>query len=75
VLSRDGRLTPELLPASIVHGVPVVAGIGAGRSLAAVEQEHIRAVLRQTSGRRRQAAEMLGISTATLWRKLKDMAE
>jgi len=75
VLTRDGRLTPELLPASIVHGVPAPATGSVGRSLAAVERAHIREVLRQTSGRRRQAAELLGISTATLWRKLKDMGE
>jgi two-component system, NtrC family, response regulator HydG len=41
------------------------------RSLAAVEREHIEAMLRLTGGHRARAARILGISTSTLWRKLK----
>jgi DNA-binding NtrC family response regulator len=36
-----------------------------------VEREHIDLVLRQTGGKLREAAEILGISTATLWRRRK----
>ena len=36
-----------------------------------VEQDHIRAVLKLTGGNRSKAAKALGISTSTLWRKLK----
>jgi two-component system response regulator HydG len=74
-LSRDGRLTPDFLPTAIVHGVPATAASGAARSLGDLERAHIRAVLKQTSGQRRKAAAILGISTATLWRKLKQMGE
>jgi len=71
VLSRDGRLTPELLPTSILHPP---AGPGADRrTLADLGHEHIREVLRQTSGNRRKAAAILGISTTTLWRRLKQV--
>jgi DNA-binding NtrC family response regulator len=41
------------------------------RSLAVVEREHIEAVLRATGGHKARAARILGISTSTLWRKLK----
>jgi len=69
VLSRDGRLTPELLPTGIVH--PTAARPRRGQRLDEVELDHIREVLRQASGNRRRAAAILGISTTTLWRKLK----
>jgi two-component system, NtrC family, response regulator HydG len=73
ILSRDGRLTPDLLPAGIVHRETALALAGKNneQTLAHLEEQHIAAVLRQTNGNRKQAAAMLGIDTATLWRKLK----
>jgi DNA-binding NtrC family response regulator len=74
ILSRDGQLSPDLFPSAIIHGTHRTAGAGrsAGkRSLSDVEGAHIQDVLQQTGGNRRQAATILGISTATLWRKLK----
>ena len=71
VLSRDGRLTPELFPTSIVHSSSAPANATKGTTLDQVELAHIQEILRQTSGNRRRAAAILGISTATLWRKLK----
>jgi DNA-binding NtrC family response regulator len=71
ILSRDGRLTPELFPAGIVHRSPGPEGASGKRSLADVESAHIQEVLRETNGNRREAAAILGIGTATLWRKLK----
>jgi len=41
------------------------------RNLREVEMDHIRTVLRATGGHRTRAAKILGISQATLWRKLK----
>jgi transcriptional regulator with GAF, ATPase, and Fis domain len=69
VLSHDGRLTPELFPTGIVH--PSASTLTATRSLQAVGLDPIHEVLRQTSGNRRRAAAVLGISTTTLWRMLK----
>jgi DNA-binding NtrC family response regulator len=68
VLSRDGRLTPDLLPTAIVH--PAVTPPGGRRTLADVGLDHVHEVLRQTGGNRRKAAAILGISTTTLWRRL-----
>jgi len=70
VLSRDGRIIPEFFPSSIVHGTSMLAR-AAGSSLDELTEAHIQDVLRQTGGNRRRAAAVLGISTTTLWRKLK----
>ncbi len=47
------------------HGVPLWEA-----SLADVESEHIRRVLRACKGNRTKAARTLGISRSTLWRKM-----
>ena len=75
ILSRDGRLTPDLFPSGIVHRTAGPGRSAGKRSLDEVAREHIADVLRETEGNRRQAAEILGISTATLWRKLKQTKE
>jgi len=41
-------------------------------TLAAVEQRHILSILEQAEGNRASAAEILGISRTTLWRKLRE---
>src|SRR5213596_724621 len=46
----------------------------AGMTMADVERAAIEAVLRQTKGNRRNAAEVLGIGERTLYRKLKEYA-
>jgi DNA-binding NtrC family response regulator len=71
ILSRDGQLTPDLFPSAIIHRTAVTALSGGKRSLNEVAEAHIEDVLQQTGGNRGQAAAILGISTATLWRKLK----
>ncbi len=42
-------------------------------SLAELEKEHIRHVLGRTGGNKSRAAEMLGISRVSLWRKIKNL--
>ncbi len=75
VLCEGDVIRPEHLPASIVH-----AGLTHRRetgdptqSLAEVERDHIRAVLAACGGNKARAAAVLGISSTTLWRKLKEM--
>ncbi len=73
VLCKDGVIRPEDLPADIVQ--TIAAGphslVGVDQSLQEVERRHIHAVLESVSGSRAQAAKILGISTATLWRRLR----
>jgi two-component system, NtrC family, response regulator HydG len=72
VLSRDDLILPEYLPPTVLYGSrPAAPAGGASRALAHVEADHIQTVLRQTGGNRSRAARTLGISPATLWRKLK----
>lgn len=74
VLSRDGVIRPENLPPRIVREAENVgpAAVGSNRTLADVESDHIRGVMRLTGGNRTRAAQILAISTTTLWRKLKE---
>jgi len=70
VLSRDGLILPAHLPPRVVHGGAAGEGNPLGRTLAAAERDHIRAVLKSLGGNRTRAARALGISASTLWRKL-----
>jgi transcriptional regulator with PAS, ATPase and Fis domain/predicted hydrocarbon binding protein len=76
VLSRSGSITPELLPSNVVLGTGARPGPGKGlRTLDQVEREHISAVLAESGGNRTRAAAALGISQATLWRRLKTVKD
>lgn len=73
VICRDGVITPDCLPPNVHRGGPAdESEYPACLSLAEVEQRHIRRVLEAAGGNRRRAAQLLGIGTATLWRRLKD---
>ena len=73
VLSVDQVIRPESLPPKILHAEAFDAkrSRSPARSLAEVERDHIHAVLAHCEGNRTRAAEVLGISPSTLWRKLK----
>ena len=73
VFSRDGLILPEHLPPVILHFRLTRAqnGDALTRTLAQVEFDHIRAVLELMGGSKTRAAKLLGLSQATLWRKLK----
>jgi len=72
VLCRDELILPQDLPPVILQAKPPgLAKKATARALAEVEQEHIEQVLQSVEGNRTKAAEILGISSATLWRKLK----
>lgn len=73
VLCKDGVIRPEDLPTEIAQMIqaPAHSSAGVGQSLREVEQRHIQAVLDSVDGNRTQAAKILGISTATLWRRLR----
>ena len=73
VLSEDGTIRPCHLPRCVRENTyrPDQETLSPNQSLAEVEQNHIERVLSYTEGNKRQAARILGISPATLWRRLK----
>ena len=74
VLSQGPIIRPEYLPPSVLRGVPNSSRSYTGNvqmSLADLEQQHILSVLQSCNDNRSRAAKALGISVATLWRKLK----
>ncbi len=74
VVCHEGLILPENLPVGIYRAVSTGRGLfPVDMPLAQVEQEHIRQVLHHTEGNRTKAAAILGISGATLWRKMKEM--
>ncbi|MEW5923123.1 MAG: sigma 54-interacting transcriptional regulator [Candidatus Zixiibacteriota bacterium] len=73
ILSGDGAVRAKHLPPQIID--PGKARHDpdrtAPRTLEEVELEHIRKILQLTGGNRAEAARILGIGQATLWRKMK----
>jgi transcriptional regulator with PAS, ATPase and Fis domain/predicted hydrocarbon binding protein len=76
IFSSDGLITVESLPAAVCSKAP---GFGPGRpasdKLEDIEMEHILRILKDCGGNRARAGKRLGISQATLWRKLKEDPE
>jgi DNA-binding NtrC family response regulator len=64
---RQAQLPPSLHPE---HPHSELAPENPLRSLRELEAEHIRKVLDACGGNRTRAAEILGVSSVTLWRKL-----
>ena len=74
VLARGNRIELEDLPDDVRRAAPATGGpgIATSRTLADIEREHILGVLESADGNRTRAAAILGIGSATLFRKLKE---
>ena len=73
IVSDGGHIMPEHLPPEVRspgHDATRAAG-STGRMLRDLERDHILAVLEESGGNRTRAARVLGISSTTLWRKVK----
>ena len=70
-LAQSDRIGVEDLPPEVGSARLASPGPGEIRTLAEVERDYIAAALRASGGNRANAAEALGIGTATLYRKLK----
>jgi DNA-binding NtrC family response regulator len=78
MVACDGaEIGPHHLPALAHDGSAASAGANAPalRPLADIEREHILRVVRATTGRRSQAAQILGISERNLYRKLREYSD
>lgn len=73
ILADDDILDETLLPYEMQGPQPPKAGQPASAfDLAAIEQQHIQHVLHHVHGNRAEAARLLNIGVATLYRKLKE---
>jgi two-component system response regulator HydG len=78
VLSRSAELTEQDLPDSIANATPQAPSalsFPVGTPLAEIELRVIRDTLRHTKGDKSLAAQLLGISTRTIYRKLDGTGE
>ena len=73
LLSTDGAIRAQDLPLSSPHGPGAGVGANGGSlSLADLERRHIESVLRQANWHQGRAAQVLGISSKTLYRKIRE---
>lgn len=70
ILAEGTSLTPDLLPEEFHQQQSSTFGISSNSSLSEVEQAHIKRVLDRVEGNKTKAADILGIGTSTLYRKI-----
>jgi two-component system response regulator HydG len=78
VLSRSEALGEADLPANLAAAAPSAPthlGFEVGTTLDEIELRVIRETLRHTKGDKSLAAQLLGISTRTIYRKLDGVTE
>lgn len=71
ILARTATISVKDLPPEVQQGRAALRAVGT-LNLKETEERHIRQALERAGGNRRQAASALGISTVTLWRKMKE---
>ncbi len=72
ILAENEMITIAALPRELGEQWDGAQDAAAPLSLEDVEKRHIQSMMRRTSGNRSQAAELLGISRKTLYRKLRE---
>lgn len=72
ILSNDGQANESLLPVNMQEQTVNGYYDSPHFDLASVEKQHIKKVLKQVRGNRTEAARLLNIGVATLYRKLKE---
>jgi len=70
-LARGRRIELEDLPEDVRESLPVPVVAGGVRPLGAVERDYVLAALERNGGNQTVTARQLGISAATMYRKLK----
>jgi len=73
VAAAGGRIEERHLPADGYHTALVDELLRAANPLAALEEHVLREVLERCGWRMQEAAERVGVSRVTLWRKMKDL--
>ena len=77
ILSVSGTITPDNLPAQVLDysRTPSYLRDPLQCTLEELEQAHIKTVMKLMDGNKTKAAQQLGISQTTLWRKLNQMQD
>ncbi|QSQ27156.1 sigma 54-interacting transcriptional regulator [Pyxidicoccus parkwayensis] len=70
-LARGRRIDWEDLPEDVRESLPAPTAVGGVRPLEAIERDYILAAVERNGGNQTVTARQLGISAATLYRKLK----
>jgi two-component system NtrC family response regulator len=70
---HQGPIRPEHLPLKILHPKKAAGADEHERSLADMERSHIQKILRQAGYNHSRAAETLGISRSSLYRKMSEL--
>lgn len=71
ILEQTEKITPQSLPPEIKGSSKPVKAATRIMKIEDMERELIKECLRQFNGKKELCAKTLGISTATLWRKIK----
>ncbi len=72
ILSNGDTLTDSLLPYEMQHQQPNTNGTLSAFSMASIEKLHIQKVLNYSKGNKAEAARLLEIGIATLYRKMEE---
>ena len=72
LLATDGVIRAQDLPLAPAAAANGAASAGGSLSLADLERRHIESVLRQSNWHQGRAAQVLGISSKTLYRKIRE---
>ncbi|MGL4912540.1 MAG: sigma 54-interacting transcriptional regulator [Romboutsia sp.] len=67
----DSNIVDEELVMEAIN-IKKISSRSKNNTVAQMEIDHIHSILRQVDGNKKEAAKLLGISTSTLWRKLKE---
>jgi transcriptional regulator of acetoin/glycerol metabolism len=70
-VAKTNRIDIEDLPPDVLQVIPFVPSQGTPGLIRDVEKNCILSALEKTQGNRREAAELMGMGVATLYRKLK----
>jgi len=72
ILAEGDTITPDLLPPEFHKQPSPLGNLSAESPLKEVERAHIKKVLQRVDGNKTKAAEILGIGTSTLYRKIEE---
>jgi two-component system, NtrC family, response regulator HydG len=74
IMAGKRKIAPEHFPQSVASEDPLISISSDMPTFSELEKRYTRLVLESTNQNKARAAEILGISVTTLWRRLKEMS-